>query len=352
MKSPSKSVIIVLIVSLFGSILGIWGGSWDITSHLLGAPESFFTPPHAVLYVGVGIGLVAGIAAFVMLVKDREIRKASFSLGLKLMIIASVIQIVAGPGDYAWHELFGVDGLLSPTHLILITGILIQSVGIVIGLTRLIPFNFKVVKPATVAAFSALWFIVIAFIFQFTLPISKGETMNLNPDPYVAGVILAVTMPFFSVLIFWGAAKSMRKFGWASAVTAVLIIFNITANVIPSESLWGYLPWYALPMFVAIISDCIINDKIRMGKFGEYVAGGLVGSVFLVYSMPLVGMAYIQFYVFSGVSGYDLLPEFSETLMMILGLMSIPGVIFGIVAVKMAKTKISLPVESTVSGSR
>ena len=348
MKSPPNTIVIILIVSLVGSILAIWGGSWDITSHLLQSPESFFTPPHAVLYTGVGIGLVAGIAAFFMLIKDREIRNASFSLGLKLMIVGSIIQIVAGPGDYAWHELFGIDGLLSPTHLTLITGILIQSVGIVIGLTRLLPFNFKVIKPLTVVAFSSLWFIVIDFIFQFTLPISKGETMDFNPDPYVAGIILAVTMPFFSVLIFWGAAKSMRKFGWASAVAGILIIFNITANVIPSDSLWVYLPWYALPMLAAIVSDCIINNKIRMEKFGEYVAGGLMGSVSLICSMPLVGMAYIQFYVFSGVTGYELLSDFSGTLMIVLGVMSIPGMIFGVVATKIAKKKISIPVESAV----
>ena len=230
----------------------------------------------------------------------------------------------------------------------LITGILIQSVGIVIGLTRLIPFNFKITKPATAVAFSSLWFIVIAFIFQFTLPISKGDTLNLNPDPYVAGIILAVTMPFFSVLIFWGAAKSMKKFGWASAVTSVLIVFNITANIIPSEALWGYLPWYALPMLAAMVSDCLMNDKIRLGRFGEFVAGGLVGAVFLVYSMPLVGMAYIQFYVFSGVSGYDLLPEFSETLVMVLGIMSVPGALVGMFAVWLAQKKIPLHTESTV----
>lgn len=347
MKTPSKFIIIILIISLVGSVLEIWGGSWDITSHLLGAPESFFTPPHAVLYTGVGIGLIAGIMSFFILIKDKEARQASFSFGLKLIIVGSVIQIVAGPGDYVWHELFGVDGLLSPTHLTLITGILIQSVGIVIGLTRLVPLNFKIVKPAIVVSFSALWFIVIAFIFQFTLPISKGEIMNLNPDPFVAGIILAITMPFFSVLIFWGSVKSMKRFGWASAVVALLIIFNVTANVIPAEALWNYLPWYALPMIVAIISDGIMNNKIRMGKFGEYVAGGLVGAIFLVYSMPLVGMAYIQFYVFSGVSGYNLLPEFSETLLMILGVMSIPGAIMGIIAVRIAKKKITITVEST-----
>jgi len=59
-------------------------------------------------------------------------------------------------------------------------------------------------------------------------------------------------------------------------------------------------------------------------------------------------MAYIQFYVFSGVSGYSLLPEFSETLAIILGIMNIPGAIMGVIAIKLAKKKISIPVKSTI----
>ena len=348
MNRPSTFIVIILVLSLVGSVSEIWGGSWDITSHLLGAPETFFTPPHAVLYSGVGISLIASIFASVMLFRDKELRNISVSFGLKLIIIGSVIQIFAGPSDYAWHEMFGTDGLLSPTHLTLITGILIQSVGIVLGLTRLIPYGFKIVKPASVVSFSALWFIVIAFIFQFTLPVSRGETMNLNPDPYVAGIILILTMPFFCTLIFWGAVKSMKKFGWASGVVAVLITFNITANVIPAEALWNYLPWYAIAMITAIIADAIISNKIKINKFREEISGGLIGVISLVYSMPLVGMAYIQFYVFSGVSGYSLLPEFAETLAMILVIMGIPGMMIGILAVKMAKKKIAIPVESTM----
>ena len=348
MESIPKIIVLVLLVSLFGSVLEIWGGSWDITSHAIGAPESFFTPPHAVLYSGVGLSLIAAIVSMFIVGKNKEIRHESFSLGLKLIIIGSVIQIVAGPADYLWHELFGTDGLLSPTHLTLITGILIQSVGIVIGLTRLIPHNFKTIKPALTIAFSALWFIVIAFIFQFTLPISKGETIDLNPDPYVAAIILSVTMPFFCTLIFWGAVKSMKKFGWASASVAGLIILNITANVIPNEALWGFLPWFVIPMIVTLFADAIMNDKIKVSKFRDIISGGLVGAVFIVNSMPLVGMAYIQFYVFSGVSGYSLLSGFSETLAIILGLIGIPGAIAGIIAVKLARKKISISVESTV----
>ncbi len=350
MNRPSKFIVVVLILSLIGSVLEIWGGSWDITSHLLGAPESFFTPPHAILYSGVSISLIAAVFAGVLLLGNKKLHNisSSISFGLKLILIGSIIQIFAGPSDYVWHEAFGVDGLLSPTHLTLITGILIQSVGIVLGLTRLIRYDFKIVKPATVVSFSALWFVIIAYIFQFTLPISKGETINLNPDPYIAGVILLVTMPFFSALIFWGAAKSMKTFGWASAVVALLIFFNITANLIPAEALFGYLPWYVIPMIAAVIADGLVTKKIRVKKFGETMSGILIGSVFLMYGMPLVGMAFIQFYVFHGVSGYSLLPEFAGTLAVILGILSIPGGIIGAVAVKVAKRKISIPVETDI----
>ena len=342
----SKIIIVILITALFGTILQTWGGSWDITNHQLGEPEIFFTPSHGILYAGVGIGLITAIMSVIALLKNKEILKKSFSLGLKLIIIGSLFQIIAGPGDYYWHEIFGTDGLLSPTHLTLITGILIQSIGIVIGLTRLIPYNFKVVKPTLIFAFGVLWFITIGFIFQFTLPISTGDTIDLDPDPYVATIIAVITLPFFSTLIFWSSAKAIGKFGGASLVTLVFIVLNVTSNIIPAEFLWGFLPWFALPMIMAILSDILISSKIK--NFGENLAGAMIGSVFLVFSMPLIGMTFIQLYVFSGVSGYELLPEFSDTLMMILGVMSIPGAIMGWIAVKLAKSKISIPVKSVI----
>ena len=92
----------------------------------------------------------------------------------------------------------------------------------------------------------------------------------------------------------------------------------------------------------------MISEKIKVGKFRENIAGALIGSVFVVYSLPLIGMAYIQFYVFSGVSGYDLLPEFTETIILILGIMSIPGFVMGWISIKFAKKKITIPVESVM----
>ena len=49
-----------MLVSI-GILLAGAAGSWDITNHLLNKPETFFAPPHAVLYSGVAIA-VAGAA--------------------------------------------------------------------------------------------------------------------------------------------------------------------------------------------------------------------------------------------------------------------------------------------------
>ena len=101
-------------------------------------------------------------------------------------------------------------------------------------------------------------------------------------------------------------------------------------------------------MVFAIISDGLISGKIKVTKYSENFAGLLIGSVFLVYSMPLIGMAYIQFYIFSGVSGYDLLPDFAETLGMILGVTAIPGGVIGWFAIRIAKKRISIPVKTVM----
>ncbi len=131
----------------------------------------------------------------------------------------------------------------------------------------------------------------------------------------------------------------MRKFGSVTLVTAVFITLNITSNIISAEFLWRYLPWFVLPMVFTILVDAIICNKIKIKKYGENIAGALVGSVFLVFSMQLIRIAYIQFYISNDASGYDLLPEFSETLGMILGMMSIPGAIKDGLQSKLPKRK-------------
>lgn len=60
---------------------------------------------------------------------------------------------------------------------------------------------------------------------------------------------------------------------------------------------------------VCIINDCCSICRCKNfkqnqnSKTYENIVEILVGSIFLAFSMPLIGMSYIQFYAFNGISG-------------------------------------------------
>ena len=54
------------IVGVVGAFLQISGGIWDVSSHIMGIVETFFTVPHLVLYSGVLLCLVASLTGVVL----------------------------------------------------------------------------------------------------------------------------------------------------------------------------------------------------------------------------------------------------------------------------------------------
>jgi hypothetical protein len=81
LSSSNVNVLLAaLLVATAGGILQISGASWDITSHILREPETFFTPSHMVLYTGAGLTTIAAIIGiFISLKNKEEIRSRSFS---------------------------------------------------------------------------------------------------------------------------------------------------------------------------------------------------------------------------------------------------------------------------------
>src|ERR671933_1548987 len=116
-SSKIDSLLIALLIATTGGILQIGGASWDITSHILRRPETFFTPSHTLLYTGAGLTTIAAtIGLFVFLKNSEEIRSRPFYTAFKLLIIGAIIQLISGPSDFMWHSAFDVDGLMSPPH--------------------------------------------------------------------------------------------------------------------------------------------------------------------------------------------------------------------------------------------
>ena len=337
--------IVSFVFAFIGVTLSMWGASWDITSHLLRIPETFFTPSHGMLYLGVGINVISVVFSAASLIKKQHIQK-EIKFSLKLIIIGSIMQTVAGPGDFYWHEMFGIDGLMSPTHIILALGIMIVSLSSTIGFSKIKVENPKrkyYLKKITIGSLGVFWFSMMWIIFFFVLPISEGETHNFNPDPYFAIILSFLALPFAFSLVFWAGSRITKRFGAASSTTIVFMIMNITSNIMTTNNLLMYLPWFVIPITGAIIADYILTKNFENSfvlKHKEKIAGSIIGSMFFMFCFPMLAMTFLEVYVFNDVFSYDILHVASDSIFQIWMITTIPGAIAGMVGMIFASKKI------------
>ena len=345
-KTSTRVPQISFVIAMIGVALSLWGASWDVTSHLLRTPETFFTPSHMVLYTGVGVSLISAIVSLVLFVAKKQTRKSHFVFGSKLIIVGAVLQIIAGPGDFYWHELFGIDGLLSPTHITLALGVIIVSIGSLIGFTRINSHsdeknNFlKVIIPIS---FGIFWFSIMWLIFFFVLPVSEGDTHNFNPDPYFAIALSFIAIPFTFSIIFWSVSKTLNVFGAATAAAFTFIVMNITANIITSQNIIDYLPWFAAPMISGVLADYVLTKKTKsniLQKHHEKISGAILGSMFFMFCFPMLSMTFLEVYLFNDVFPYDILPTSADTVAQIWAITIIPGSISGMLGMMVASRKL------------
>jgi hypothetical protein len=359
-KHDMTIIMAMLIIATCGSFMQIAGTSWDVTSHIMEEPETFFTPSHAVLYAGVALLTVAAGISVILLIRNNELRGSSIATPLKLLIIGSTISLVAGPSDFLWHETFGVDGLLSPPHLALITGMLINAVATVLGLARIAvritsQTKQRLIEAAMVPAFAALWFTTTWYVYMFSLPFSNGENFQFNLNPGVASLIAIVTLPMLSSIIFLTASKSIGRFGAGTIVSALVVGINIFANIIPSQDmLSSILPWYSIiAILPALLADTILYNSTIKSKLGlratELIAGILVSSVFYIFNYPMLTWAFaipldMPIANQQGIQAVaNLTSNFLSTLPVMLSITLVPAALMGLLGALFVSKKIALP---------
>ena len=351
---PVNKLAVVLIIATAGAFLQIEGASWDVTSHLLQQPETFFTPSHTVLYAGIGLLVIASAISAKLILKNKEILSKSFATAFKLLIIGSIMSLIAGPSDYLWHQTFGVDGLLSPTHLTLITGMLINSIAVVLGLAKIIvnlptPRQQSLIKFAMISAFATMWLTMIWYVYMFALPLSQGQHFNFNLNPIAESIIATIVLPLVGSMVFVTASRTIGRFGAASAVVAVLIVMNTFANIIPSNQLMPFLPWYLMLIIPAVISDWILNkSKISRSKMlktekSVIIGGAIIGSIFYVLGYPILPITFAEPLSYTFHSMSDIYLNFIITLPLVLVLTVVPGVVMGIAGAIISTKKIEVP---------
>jgi hypothetical protein len=259
-KLTSTLLWIYLLVSI-GVAMQVGAANWDIIWHGVVNVESFFTPPHLVLYSGVGLTLIATITAIVISIKHNGGLNKQFSLfhkipnPLKLIALGCIIEVFSGQFDSWWHTNFGFDGLLSPPHLMLISGMLLSIIGALIGIYLSdTQKKFKIISQ--MISYGILWMILINFVFMFTLPFSEGQYFDFNPSPTVALILGSTLPPAFTAIIFYSVQSLPFAFRM-TFVAATLMTLQSLTTIISNSYFIGLFPLYLLNLLVPVSLDII-----------------------------------------------------------------------------------------------
>ena len=130
-----------------GKLLGAWGLTWDIQWHLQIGRDSFWIPPHLMMYGGVTAGLIVTFALLALETARARRRPPGpdtirvlglvGTRGLHLAAWGVALVILAAPIDDLWHRLFGLDVTLwSPPHLLGLLGSGVNTLGTLLIVTE------------------------------------------------------------------------------------------------------------------------------------------------------------------------------------------------------------------------
>lgn len=160
---PEQSVRnLALALVALSAVLGVFGGTWDAAWHVTLKRETFWTPPHLLLYSGTAIALFGSLLGLaVPWLRSRALWIVE--PGFAIAAIGASVVIGAAPLDDFWHRTFGRDvDVWSFPHLVAIGG----GVGINLGAALA---TRKPGSPAWAGAARVLFLVAFLWVCMFGL---------------------------------------------------------------------------------------------------------------------------------------------------------------------------------------
>ena len=296
LKHP-KFLLALYAAGIAGALIQILGGQWDVSWHVLGLVETFFTLPHTVLYSGVAFSLLSSLIALAyyhrILLYNRE-RNRFLLHGFIIALAGSGLQLFAGQFDYWWHDNFGFDPFLfTPSHMPLIIGFFLNGIGMWIGITYLIrnekkmpnlalgessslSRRFKLLQILAVLSLVALWYDLSTLVYLFTDDEGIAYTFQLDIETFaeqadtIAFIISTAGTAAIGSIMLIGAKSTLKFRGAATVVAALLvgtsIVFNIGFKaIVLNGSQEGIAFAYFIPLYMSFLAPVVLFD-ILAGK--------------------------------------------------------------------------------------
>jgi hypothetical protein len=228
--------------------------------------ETFFTPWHAILYSGFVL-----LAAFVVYLSlDRQRRRLSPPGAYRLALVGVAVFLAGGVGDMFWHQIFGIeagiDALLSPTHLVLLTGGMLMVTAPARAAAADTMIGQVLATAVSIAATAALAGFFLGYLSVFADPTPTFAPLPTVPEgapghreaelPIIVGLgsYLASTAVILIPLLALRRIRGAVPFGIPMAVVAAVGAFG------------GLLSEYmfAAPIFGAVIGAAVYDVATRL----------------------------------------------------------------------------------------
>lgn len=150
-------IFLVSILAVFGTVTELLAGIWDATSHLMREPELFWTTQHMFVYTGVGMVACSAIIGSFLIVTNSK--NKTLNKKLKIVLIGAILQITAGYADLISHDIYGIDGVVSISHLVLESGLFLSALGGFMVLSQIHSQSARKIMPFAIMSvlLSAAW---------------------------------------------------------------------------------------------------------------------------------------------------------------------------------------------------
>ncbi len=259
-------------VMLGGVLLFLIGGTWDVSWHIVAGRETFWSPPHLVLYAGILLIFGTALHGVSSAWQSGRLPTASSLIG----IAGSAMSLASAPLDDFWHRVYGLDVTIwSPPHLLLIGGVTLASFSAMVGIAQVVS---RAAGGASWHAFSAGWTpATTALFFSGGLFVAVGGASLGEYDFDVAWSSVAYHPPLLAALTAFGlvlTARAGRRVGGATLTAATFTILHVLLDWI---QLGLSMPRPQVPL--VLLAAPVIDTVLILGATGHRRTIGPVGTV-------------------------------------------------------------------------
>ncbi|QIN79697.1 hypothetical protein GBA65_15475 [Rubrobacter marinus] len=209
------------VVAVFVALAGVY---WDVSWHVTIGRETFWVPPHRLIYSGTAVFFVATVCALSLTRRRAGSLWATGRAGAGFAVAAlgSMIQVSAAPLDDLWHEMYGLDVTVwSPPHLMGAAGALVGIYGLATALGTGLhrdEGSFGWAGVNVLLLFAAALSLSLFVLGPLDFRLDRRDALFY---PLLAGPLAAIPIV--------AAARYVGRFGAATAVALVYVGFRVVA---------------------------------------------------------------------------------------------------------------------------